>query len=451
MTWHSLVDKTPLVWLTQSYWRDEAFSVLLAQQPIDKIVTITAGDFSPPAYYITLKIWAMLFGYHEIATRSLSLFVWVIHFITIAIYMIRGRVSLVNKLFALSFSTFSPILIYYAFETRMYSIVALFSTISWISLVSNKKKLFVVATLISIYTHYSNVFTFIAQLIYVFILRKINRSNETRRSLFEEIFPFTLIAILYLPWIIFVVISHSNNPNATDFWVSEPTIKSLFYLPGILMTGYEKGLKIDFDIANHSSVIWLLILLMVIVIYKDKLKTSATKRLLASCIWFIFPGIIVLATSLLGTSIFLPRYLIVATPAISLMVYHLLESNKKTYLNMLIYFLLIAILYQSAVFQKAQIRQRRKYDLSSLYNSINQKSSADDYLLLESELDFHLAQYYFNNKNKVFVIGKEYKDLPDYIGKSFIPSNQVVKTIRQFGKIDGFILDAKGHVSKIND
>ena len=64
--------QTPLLYLTQSLWRDEAFSVMLARHSLLDIVRLSAGDFTPPLYYILLHVWMTFFGSSEIAVRLLS-------------------------------------------------------------------------------------------------------------------------------------------------------------------------------------------------------------------------------------------------------------------------------------------------------------------------------------------------------------------------------------------
>ncbi|MCJ7826492.1 hypothetical protein MUP56_02660, partial [Patescibacteria group bacterium] len=65
-----LFKNTPLFYFTQSFWRDEAFSVLLAQQPLSVIFQKTSVE--PPIYYMLLHFWIKFFGTSEIAARSLS-------------------------------------------------------------------------------------------------------------------------------------------------------------------------------------------------------------------------------------------------------------------------------------------------------------------------------------------------------------------------------------------
>src|SRR3989339_1642966 len=66
-----LFTHTPLFYFIQSFWRDEAYSVLLAGQPLS--VIIQKSSIEPPVYYVLLHFWIQLFGTSEIATRSLSL------------------------------------------------------------------------------------------------------------------------------------------------------------------------------------------------------------------------------------------------------------------------------------------------------------------------------------------------------------------------------------------
>src|SRR5688500_5315661 len=76
ITW--LFTQTPLLFFTQSFWRDEAFTYLLSKHSVLDIILLTAHDFSPPLYYILMHFWMMVAGHSEIAMRSLSfIFFWV--------------------------------------------------------------------------------------------------------------------------------------------------------------------------------------------------------------------------------------------------------------------------------------------------------------------------------------------------------------------------------------
>jgi len=127
-----LFTKTPLFFLTQPFWRDEAFSYFMAKKNIFEMLFLTAKDFNPPLYYFILHFWMNIFGSSEIALRSLSLlFFWgticiVFLFLNNIFKMKERKSSIYLILFIIN-----PLLLYYAFEARMYSMLAFFATLSF--------------------------------------------------------------------------------------------------------------------------------------------------------------------------------------------------------------------------------------------------------------------------------------------------------------------------------
>ena len=68
-----LTAKTPLLYLTQSIWRDEGFSYFMAKPNIFGVIINSAHDFNPPLYYLILHFWMKLVGESDIALRMMSL------------------------------------------------------------------------------------------------------------------------------------------------------------------------------------------------------------------------------------------------------------------------------------------------------------------------------------------------------------------------------------------
>lgn len=107
------------------YWIDEMSSIHFASHPYWGAIF---WDNSPGLYNYILKIWIFIFGDHEFATRSLSV---VFSVLTTAVWIrfglikngIKGGTALGLIHAVLSFS------IYYARETRMYSLFELTSTL----------------------------------------------------------------------------------------------------------------------------------------------------------------------------------------------------------------------------------------------------------------------------------------------------------------------------------
>ena len=115
---------SPILYFTQSLWRDEVFSIFLAQQPLS--VFLPKLSFEPPLYYILLHFWIKFFGTSEIAVRSLSLLGFSLSVIVI--------IHWAEKLFRSHWLSWglpvvffiNPMLFYYAFEVRTYGWYILF-------------------------------------------------------------------------------------------------------------------------------------------------------------------------------------------------------------------------------------------------------------------------------------------------------------------------------------
>lgn len=120
---------------TKGMWLDETFSVWLANQSISDILHwITRIDQHPPFYYLLLHIWIARFGDTPYYARLLSALFGTI---TIPIiYLIGKRMSgAVVGLAAAVILAFSLFNIYFAQETRMYTLLTFNATVAIYALV----------------------------------------------------------------------------------------------------------------------------------------------------------------------------------------------------------------------------------------------------------------------------------------------------------------------------
>lgn len=107
-----------------SIWFDEAFSAYIIRFDFGEITKYTAADVHPPLYYWTLKGWSGFFGDGELSLRLMS---WLFAGIGIigAYALVRQLVK--NKpalaLVAAIGLAVSPLIIRYAHEARMYTMV----------------------------------------------------------------------------------------------------------------------------------------------------------------------------------------------------------------------------------------------------------------------------------------------------------------------------------------
>lgn len=410
-----LLTKTPLVFLTQSLWRDEAFSFLLARQDIWQIILSTAKDFSPPLYYLALHYWMLLFGSSEIAMRSLSLpffyaTIFMVDHFLIDILKIKTRWRPAYLLLIV----INPFLVYYGYEARMYSMSAFFVTLSWYGLLTGKKKLHIAASVLGLYTHYFTALALFAQFIYLY-LHKNHRSKI--RSL-------TWAVILFVPWMVLTLLLHGSTDGS--FWILKPISLIVTLTPAIILTGFEQSyhtysaVLLGLAIFSYGAAI----VTVRNVLLKNEEKDTSTYLLL----WAFLPALILLLVSVIKP-IFLPRYFIFSAVGMTLLLIHSLEQIKPI-LRAIVFVIIVVLLYGYNV---TQITSRKKSDIRSLIHSISKNISANDSVFVENELDFHTAQYYFDSK-RVYIYRKTYEEIPQYVGKVLIPSSRVVSTLPIYPK-----------------
>ena len=186
-----LLNHTPLFYWTQSLWRDEAFSVWISQDSWAEVIRRTSGDFNPPLYYLLLNVWMRIFGKTEIALRGLSVFFFLLFLIAIYYFALRlfktQRFATVTTLLA----ALNPMLLYFAFELRMYSLLVLLSTLSMYFLWTKQWRWHVLVTTLGLYTQPYMLFVLAAQNFYLLVNRQLKRAIVQSATVF----------LLFLPWV----------------------------------------------------------------------------------------------------------------------------------------------------------------------------------------------------------------------------------------------------------
>ncbi len=114
-------------------WLDETISVNISRLSLTGIPRALAHDGSPPLYYYLLHFWMLVFGYGDFAVRAMSGLASVA---SLPLFWFAGlrvggrRTAWAVVLLAAS----SPFAIYYATETRMYSLMMLLAVAGFLAL-----------------------------------------------------------------------------------------------------------------------------------------------------------------------------------------------------------------------------------------------------------------------------------------------------------------------------
>ncbi len=431
-----LFTKTPLAFFTMDLWRDEAFSFVMAKQGIVDIFRTSAQDFAPPLYYIVLHYWMMIFGTSEIAMRSLSfltyaLLLFVIFEIMVLVFNIPMKRALLYFLLFLA----NPFLNFYAFEARMYMMAAFFVTLSYFALWSNKRILSIVALSLALYTHYFTIFILIAQ-----IIRMVKLSNS--KKMLKPTYQFILPILLFLPWLIYVGLNHDFSD--ARFWIIQPLLTDIFYMPFMLFTGYERVFGEYYHgaagfISFHTNINLILIALLTLPIFFIK-KMTKIKYLADLYLWAFLPALILFILSFISTPLYLPRYIIASVPGLLLLIIISLEllvlhvPKKRAWIPFVLFGI---VLFVTHSYNILNVKYHAKRHVSSMYKEVQALRDVQDVIYLMSELDFHLAQYYIGNN--IFIFGKRYDEIPQYVGKSLIPEEFVRQSLPLY-PIKAFII-----------
>jgi 4-amino-4-deoxy-L-arabinose transferase-like glycosyltransferase len=188
----------------QSLWYDEGNSYVQSLRTLGEIADNAARDIHPPGYYWLLAGWRLLTGESEFALRSLSAFASIL---TVALTFAAGRrlSGVVGGGIAAALVALNTFSIYYAQESRMYALLALWGTASLYALIRlserpTRARLIVLGLInaAGLWTHYAFPFFMIAQGVIVLV-------SARERGTIRRMVTFTaanLIAIaMFAAWL----------------------------------------------------------------------------------------------------------------------------------------------------------------------------------------------------------------------------------------------------------
>lgn len=423
-----LFTQTPLVFFIQPFWRDEAFSYVLANKSIFEILFYTARDFNPPLYYIILHFWIKMFGTSEIAIRSLSLL-----FFSLTLYICFDflkdvfKLKTLKSLMYLLIFLINPLLIYFAFEARMYTMFAFFAVLSYYFYYLRKPKLYLASVILGLYTHYFMVFVLMSQFAFYFITGKNKRDQTLLRYTYTAF-------IFYLPWILFVFLQ--GQFFTTLFWIERVKMKTLINLPSVLYLGFEQGTR--YFTKGLQLLTFLFGIMFVATVVRVKREVDERRKLfLFLIVWSIGSAFFVGLVSFVKP-VFIPRYLIFSSLGFIFLTIFMLEELPIR----IRWVLFIVLVFFTLSFLKLQIEQGKKSDIRRTLQEITRLAGKNDFIYVTDELDYFTIQYYFD-ENRVYVFNKDYEEIPQFVGKTLIPKERIATSLPFYPK-RAFILNRNG-------
>ena len=392
---------------TESIWVDEGYSIRLSNLNVSQILELTmVEDQHPPLYYIILHYWVTLFGNSEFAIRFLSV---IFGFLGIFIIYKIGRLLFDKNVGILSalLLALSVFHIHYSQETRMYSLVALLTLLSFyffIKILKEKRRTTVIWYILSsaslMYTHVYSLFIIIAQNIFVitiFFLSKERYELNFKRWLLLQ----SILIILFIPWLK-TFVNHVAQVQSV-FWISHPSLYSLLET----FRAYAGSTK--------SLLLFLILSLLSLVTYK-KIKGNVNWKKLSESIqsyrweiglsnistiyllgvWLLTPVILPFVISLFMTPIYLTRCTILASLPFYVLVAKGISNIKGKYIKMGVISLLVVLSVNKVAEYYIQINKEQWRDVA---HYINTNAKSDDLIVLHDVFSQYAFHYYYKKDN----------------------------------------------------
>lgn len=188
----------------ESLWYDEAYSAVIAGYLPWQIPAQLWVDNHPPLYYILLSIVRLALGDSEWALRSLSV-AGAVGLVALGAGPVRRIVGNRNAFLYAIVVLFTPAILIYAHEARMYSLaicsVTAGALYGYLAVTENRRSdwvIFGVATLAGAYLHYYGLIAgfFLHLLVFIWLVTK--RRGQLKAYLLVA----TGVVLVYLPWLI---------------------------------------------------------------------------------------------------------------------------------------------------------------------------------------------------------------------------------------------------------
>jgi 4-amino-4-deoxy-L-arabinose transferase-like glycosyltransferase len=203
----------------ESFWYDEAYSSVIASYLPWQIPAQVMVDNHPPLYYMLLSLVRMVLGNSEWALRSLSV-VGAVGLVALGAGPVRRIFGNRNAVLYAIVVLFTPAILIYAHEARMYSLaicaVTAGALYGYLAVTENRTRdwvLFGVATLAGAYLHYYGLIA--AFFLHAFVL--IWLLSKRRAQIKKYLIVAGAVAAAYLPWLIVFIRQTLSAHKA--FWL----------------------------------------------------------------------------------------------------------------------------------------------------------------------------------------------------------------------------------------
>lgn len=355
------------------FWYDEAFTGTVLRENWQSMFNVLIEDkVHPPIYYVSLKLWATLFGYQDSVLRMFSVF-WGIVLIPVTYLFGRMLDKDVAKgrligLLAAFFAAFSPYFFIYSVEARPYSLLMVFGALSAIafykSITTSPYKfnrywlITIIILLASLLVHYLSIINLFFYIL-VYIIYRLYKRGTLNKPLFWKrlllicIAGYASLMLLFTTDFVGKIVGQLKNrmgwiPSAS---LADP-IKSVYaFLFGVdrqqTLVPPVLELSIPINPLNIAVILFIVIIASIcIYIYKNRKNTDEVFLTVYLSLFTFVTLFTVALSSDFGIDMYVERYLSIYGWFLIVLVSFLAVKlwKKFTILFLAIYVLFIALL-----------------------------------------------------------------------------------------------------------
>jgi uncharacterized membrane protein len=368
----------------------------MAKPGLLQVIANTAHDFNPPLYYILLHFWILLVGRWDEGLKILSL---LFHLGGVYVTYLLARKLFSEKFawFAAAFYFFNPMLLYYGFEVRMYSLYAFLTVCMVYFFVQKQWKGFIISSILGLYTHSYFLMAYGSLLIIYGLSHRRHKINWIRLLI-----PF----FAFLPWIPVIVIQFIRSKGSWLFPVDFQLIKSVL---GNLFTNYE----------GTPGGFWFLTtgISLIIVLFLVHLWIKGRSQRSMYFVPIFLPLLCILGYSLIRQPLYVNRYLIFITVFEIFAIVNSIFLIQRPWIrkSMMVLSLLGIIGFDVWI-----APYHKKTDFRTPFNEINAIANTNDVIFTKTPIGQLESAFYFNDPNRVYVYNPNQTGIPNYIGVTVV-------------------------------
>lgn len=393
---------------SQSIRLDESQSIWVATKPLGSLLQNVSKDVHVPLYLVLLHFWLQVGGTSIVWSRLLSTLFFVLTLpplYSLATKLTSRRAALV----AVALFSFSPFIMWFTAETRMYTLFTLLVTLNHLAFVNmirtsarTGKIWYGITFLLGIYTHYFFFLLTATQLFYLWV-RNLSRNGVTwehvlkiwqNRTLIKVISTLAVSILFFAPWVWYA--SREGAGSSTSPLLESPSSYNVVETYTEFLFGFQKD-----ALENLLISMWPLSIIMLFGLFTRRKWQNLNYSgyiFLAT----VFPTLLVFLVSMIKP-IFLARYLILVTPTLFIFLAWLLTNyvrNKLAITSIGLTAVLLLFMSQQVMSSSTPVKE----DYRETVGYLNEEVRPFDIVAVSAPFTVYPVEYYYLGKAKLVTI-----------------------------------------------